>query len=236
MADIATGPQLSIASSQAVHVAPLWLLPPLLSPLAAQGLRRIVALSSTSRLTKLESPDAVERRMAHALAEAEQAVIDACARHDVTWTALRPTLTYGASLDANVSQIARFIRRFGFFPVAGAAAGRRQPVHADDLAQACIAALQRPSAANRAYNLSGGSTLTYREMVEAVFRGLGRSPRILSVPPNILRAGLRLASLWPGVGELSPAMAGRMLEDLCFDHSEAGRDLDFRPRTFEYPG
>lgn len=235
--DLTAGlPQLAIGVTHVAHLAPLWLLPPLLGRMADCGMRRIVAFSSTSRFTKLASRDAVERRVAQALADSEQAMVATCARLGATWTLLRPTLTYGAGLDGNVSLIARFIRSWHFFAIAGPATGRRQPVHADDLAQACVAALGRASAANRAYDLSGGSTLTYREMVEAVFAGLGREPRILVLPPALLRAALRIVSHWPGRAALSPQMADRMLEDLCFDHGAAARDLDFRPRAFSYPG
>ena len=59
----------------------------------------------------------------------------------VQWVILRPTLIYGYGQDKNVSEIARFVRRFGFFPLIGKAQGLRQPVHADDVAEACKAAL-----------------------------------------------------------------------------------------------
>src|SRR5690554_1920633 len=59
-------------------------------------------------------------------------------------------------------------------------------VHALDVAGACVAALRAPCA-NRAYNLSGGETLSYREMVERVFGAMGRRPRVVSVPAGFLR-------------------------------------------------
>ncbi len=97
------------------------------------------------------------------------------------WVILRPTLIYGFGRDKNIAEMARFIRRFGFCPVLGKAAGLRQPIHAEDVAAACLAALQTPCAANRAYNISGGATLTYRDMVARVFSALDRRPRLLSV-------------------------------------------------------
>jgi nucleoside-diphosphate-sugar epimerase len=237
VADIAAAaPDLALGAFRVVHLAPLWLLPPLLPAWSGRGLERVVAFGSTSRFTKLGSADAGERQLARALQDAEQRVVSACTTHGVVWTLLRPTLIYGAGKDANLTRIAGVIRRLGFFPLPSGACGRRQPVHADDLAQAAVEALERPAAANRAYDLSGGSTLTYREMVEGVFAGLGRRPRILAVPRRALRAGLRLLALVPGADVGAPALIDRMLEDLCFDHAEATRDLDFRPRPFAYPG
>lgn len=92
------------------------------------------------------------------------------------WVILRPTLIYGRGRDRNITVIARFIRRFGFFPVLGRATGLRQPVHAEDVALACHRALEAPAATNRAYNISGGETVTYREMVRRVFLALEGGP------------------------------------------------------------
>jgi nucleoside-diphosphate-sugar epimerase len=108
----------------------------------------------------------------------------------------------------------------------------REPVHADDLAVACVAVLDRPSTFNRAYNLSGGSTLTYLEMVEHIFASLGKRPRILRVPLPLLRAGLAALSLLPAYRFLSADMADRLNEHLCFDHHDAERDFGYAPRGF----
>ncbi len=71
------------------------------------------------------------------------------ASHGVEWIILRPTLIYGLGRDKNIAEIARFVRRFGFSPLFGKAKGLRQPLHAQDVAGACIAALDAPDAANR---------------------------------------------------------------------------------------
>ena len=106
----------------------------------------------------------------------------------------------------------------------------RQPVHADDLAQGAISAAVSPAAKNRDYNLPGGETLTYRAMAERIFEGMGRRPRVVSVPPAIWRIGLTIAApLLPGA---TPAMGSRMAEDLAFDATPAQTDIQWRPRGF----
>src|SRR3546814_18582512 len=87
-------------------------------------------------------------------------------------------MIYGQGREKNSSVMARFIRRFAFFPLFGSAQGLRQPIHAEDVAAACVVALQAPGAANRAYNLSGGETLAYRALVARVFAALGRPARL----------------------------------------------------------
>jgi hypothetical protein len=72
---------------------------------------------------------------------AEEDLATKCARLGIAWTIFRPTLIYGCASDKNVTTIANFVRRFGFFPAVGRATGKRQPVHADDLAQACVTAI-----------------------------------------------------------------------------------------------
>lgn len=59
----------------------------------------------------------------------------------------------------------------------GAAQGLRQPMHAEDVATACIAASQSTPAGNHAYDLSGAERLTYREMVARLFRAMDRPAR-----------------------------------------------------------
>jgi nucleoside-diphosphate-sugar epimerase len=131
-------------------------------------------------------------------------------------TILRPTLIYGAGEDANVSAAARFIQRYGFFPLAWNAQGLRQPVHADDLASGALVALERPQTIGRTYALPGGETLPYRAMIERIFEALGRRPRFLRIP---------------GLAAVSD-LARRMARDQAFDIGPAARDLGYAPRRF----
>lgn len=215
-----------------VCVAPIWVLPDYFEMLDAYGARRVVALSSTSRFTKDDSTDPEERVIALRLADAETRVQEWAKSRGVEWTILRPTLIYGLGLDKNIAEIARFISRFGFFPVFGKANGLRQPIHAEDVADACLAALQAPRAANRAYNISGGETLTYRNMVARVFSALGRRPLLATVPIRSFRIAIAMLRRLPRYRQWSSAMAERMNRNLVFDHTEAARDLHFKPRAF----
>ncbi len=220
----------------AFHAAPIWLLPPWIPVLADAGVRRLVAFSSTSRFTKERSRSSAEREMARRIAEAEERLASSCAPLGVRWTILRPTLVWDGERDRNVSDVARFVRRFGFFPIAGEGRGRRQPVHAADLAAAALAVLDAPATLNRAYDTPGGETLAYRDMVARIARGVGREPRLVRVPLPLFRGALRLASRLPGLGHLSPDVADRMGEDLVFDVTEARRDFGYDPRAFRFPG
>lgn len=215
-----------------ICVAPIWVLPRYFDLMLASGARRVVALSSTSRYTKQDSSDLAERETADRLADSEAQLQGWAERNGIEWVVLRPTLIYGQGRDKNVSEIARFIRRFGFFPVFGRAPGLRQPVHADDVASVCVAALKCPLAANRAYNISGGETLSYREMVRRVFAALERRPHIVQVPLGMFALATVLLRIFPRYRHWTAAMAGRMGRDLVFGHEDATRDLGYAPRPF----
>ncbi|ESS15121.1 hopanoid-associated sugar epimerase [Betaproteobacteria bacterium MOLA814] len=215
-----------------VCLAPIWVLPDYFALLEASDARRVVVLSSTSRFTKVGSGDTAEQATAAKLIDGEVRVRAWAESRGVEWVILRPTLIYGIGRDKNISEIARFIRRFGFFPLFGNANGLRQPIHAEDVAAACVSALQAPDAANRAYNISGGATLSYRDMVARVFTALGRRPRLLTVPLWAFRLALTTLRCLPRYRQWSAAMAERMNRDLVFNHTDAVRDLGFKPRGF----
>ena len=206
------------------------LLPSVLPYLVNASLKRVVVFSSTSVLTKLDSEILAEREMWQKLADAEQEIIAACARHDVEWTILRPTLIYAEGRDQNITPLSRLIKRFGIMPAIGGARGLRQPVHAEDLAIGAIAAAASAAAANKFYSLPGGETLTYREMLGRIFDALRQPRRIVPVPAWLWRAAFRFVKqLFPGV---NVAMGTRMMVDMTFDCSPAQQDFGWNPRRF----
>jgi nucleoside-diphosphate-sugar epimerase len=216
-----------------VSVAPIWVLQNYFGLFTSCGIKRIVAVSSTSLFIKGESSDPHEQEVASSLLEGEQQLITWANDNGVQWIILRPTLIYGNGRDKNISEIANFIRRFGFFPIFGQACGLRQPVHADDVATACLDALQGGSpVVNHAYNLSGGETLTYRAMVVRVFSALGLRPRLVKIPLWIFGLSISLLHLVPRYRHWTTAMAQRMNQDLFFDHSQASHDFGYSPRIF----
>ena len=211
-------------------ILPLWLLPPVLPHLSAA--RQIIAFSSTNVLTKIDSADRHERALAQRLRKAEHDLATYCEESNLLWTILRPTLIYGGGRDRNISEIATFIRRFGVFPIASPARGLRQPVHADDLAVAAVAAIDKKAAWNTALNLPGGETLTYHEMVRRVFHAMGRKPVIVPLPERLLSVGAKVFRSLALAG-YGPEVFRRMNRDLVFDDARARTILGYAPRPFQ---
>lgn len=215
-----------------IHLAPLAILPQQIEAFSAIGVKRVIAFSSSSRHSKAESPIAAERAFAERLVASEEALDERCRHHGIRWTIFRPTLIYGRGMDRNVTLIRRLVKIAGFFPLLGDGSGLRQPVHADDLAAACAAALDNPRAFDKAYDLSGGETLTYRAMVARIFDSLSHRPRFLTIPLALFSTALRTLSLIPRYRDFNIAMAQRMNEDLVYEHGEATRDFGYLPKKF----
>lgn len=187
---------------------------------------RVVATSSMSAESKRDSGVAAERATAQLLRDGEQALAAACARHGAPWTVLRPTLIYGAGLDKSLSPIARRAWRTRVFPLP-AGRGLRQPVHADDIACAVLAALASPASAGRILSIGGGERLTAREMFTRVRRTLPHANLPLPLPAWLLHAGQRA-----GPAKLRGPLA-RLDADLVADNGELERLLGVTPRGFQ---
>lgn len=216
-----------------IYVAPIWTLPEHFHLLLAHNARRIIVLSSTSRFTKRHSSDPAEQLMALRLKENEARLREWAIANGIAWVILRPTLIYGLGRDKNISEIARFIQRFGFFPLFGSANGLRQPVHVADIAAACITALFTTNINNRAYNLCGGETLPYREMVQRIFAALHYPSRLITIPRWVFKWAIRCICQLPRYRHWTTAMAERMNTDLVFDCTDAIQDINFSPRLFK---
>jgi nucleoside-diphosphate-sugar epimerase len=141
-------------------------------------------------------------------------------------------MIYGSRRDRNISRLLRFLRLSPVMPVFGDGQALQQPVYVEDLADAVIAALDRASAVEQAYDLSGAEPLTFAELVRTAGRAIGREPRLLYAPARVGYAAASAAALLPGPRILKPEQIARLAEDKAFSHDAATRDLGFRPRSF----
>ncbi len=164
---------------------------------------RVVATSSMSAESKRDSSVPAERELSRQLRAGEVALADACARQDCAWTVLRPTLIYGAGLDKSLTPIARRALRLRVFPLP-VARGLRQPVHADDLAQAVLAAL---------------------DCQAAVRDSLQHTTLPVPLPAWLLRSARHVSPRWRGP-------LTRLDTDLIADNEEMQRLLGIHPRGF----
>lgn len=148
------------------------------------------------------------------------------------YTILRPTMIYGTPRDRNMHKLVGHIARKRPLPLFGGAPGRMQPIHVDDLAMGVAGAAGNSVALNKAYDLSGGSMITYREAVETIGGELNIRPVLVPIP---LAVGLPMARLAEKILKHSPITEEQILrlqEDKCYSHADATRDLGFSPCSF----
>ena len=193
---------------------------------------RVVAFGSTSATSKHASEDDGERDVARRLLGAEAAVFEASERRGAGATMLRPTLVYGAGRDATLTRIAGMARRWGRFVLPRRADGLRQPVHLQDLADAAFAASLAAVTRGRSYDLPGGETLAFREMVRRVLACLDPPLPLLELPMPLFRAAVAAAQARGVARDLTTTAVARMREDVVFDAAPAHRDFGYAPRMF----
>lgn len=188
------------------------------------ALRRVIATSSMSAESKRNSRVPAERALARRLREAEAALASVCDGRGIAWTVLRPTLIYGAGMDRSLTPLARRALRTRVFALPPGR-GLRQPVHAQDIALAVIAALDRPESAGRVIPIGGGERLHAAQM----FARVRASLPLRTCPVPVPRLAVSIAR------RLVPNLRGplsRLDEDLVADNGELERLLGVRPRGF----
>lgn len=220
------------AAQRLISAGPLTGLANWLERSAPPGLHRLVALGSTSVATKTSSPDPAERALARRLADAEARVRARCQQLGIAWTLLRPTLIWGDGRDLNLSRLAAQARRHGFIALPSFARGRRQPIHAAEVAQALLRALDAEAAQNREFDLPGGQTLAYDRMARRIAKAVAPPGRVLRVPGWLLRPVLALAPRLRLLPTSTAAMIARSAQDLVFDGEPAWQALAWRPGAF----
>jgi nucleoside-diphosphate-sugar epimerase len=198
-----------------ISLLPMPLLPARL--LALRDAKRLVVLSSTWVHTRAHEPIGLE------VARAENEVFRCCTAAGIPWTILRPTMMYRPPYDPNITALARFIRHYRVMPLAGFAAGLRQPVHGDDIAHAIVEAMQSDAAVNRAFDLPGGETVRFRDIVVRIFRALRRVPIMVPMPS-------------PWLSKIAPRKwhhtVATMNKDMVFDRNQAFAAFGYQPRPF----
>ncbi|MEO6689616.1 MAG: NAD-dependent epimerase/dehydratase family protein [Dokdonella sp.] len=202
-----------------------------LSRASFAGAPRIIAFGSMSIETKRDSTDAHERALAARLQQAEQQLIAAADARGSRWTLFRPTLIYGAGIDRSLTPIARFALRWRVFPLLRGARGLRQPVHAQDLAAACVAVLDRGQTCGKTYALGGGERLAFTAMLARLQVSLPVRSLSLPIPLGVVYALLRIGHRL-GLRSRHAGAVERLDRDLVADDTMARNDFDWTPRSF----
>jgi nucleoside-diphosphate-sugar epimerase len=158
---------------------------------------------------------------------AAEAVCHEYAARGLDVTIIRPRTILGHGRLGIMQILFEWIYQGRNVPVLGKGDNRYQFVHADDLADACLAAARRPGP--RTYNVGAAEFGSMRETLEALVRHAGTGSRVRSVPMPLAVAAMHVTSRL-GLSPLGPYHALMYGRSLYFDTSRAERELGFRAR------
>lgn len=153
---------------------------------------------------------AAEARIAHVLADGA-----------TDWVVLRPVVLYGPGVKGNVRTMARLAHTGLPLPLT-ALPGKRSLLGLANFSGAVAHVLTSELAARRTFLVADPAPLTIAEIVAALRRGQGRSPRLFQVPANLLRRG---ASLF-GQGDMLDRLTGDLVVDTTALQSTGWRPFE----------
>lgn len=195
---------------------------------AGAGVRRLVFLSSIKvngddsgerPFTEDDPPD-LDDPYGRSKWQAEQALAEVAGASGLEVVTVRPPLVYGPGVKANFLALMRACRRRLPLPL-GAVANRRSLIGLNNLVDALALCVAHPAAAGRTYLVRDGEDLSTPELIRRLSRALGVAPRLLRVPPALLRLGGRIAG--------RRAAVERLLGSLVVDDSRIRRELGWVP-------
>jgi nucleoside-diphosphate-sugar epimerase len=127
---------------------------------------------------------------------------------NVDWTIFRPTIVYGPGAKGNFANLQRLADTPWPLPLASFT-GRRSLVSLDNLIRAVAFALAAQATARQTYLVADPTPVTLPEIVSALRRGLGRSPRLFPLPMWMFEASLKLI----GQGNAWQRLGGSLVVD-----------------------
>lgn len=199
----------------------------------AEGIRKFVYTSSSAVFgipEQLPVDEFVTPRPAEAYGKAKLAGEEMCWRfadNGLDVSIIRPRTIMGHGRLGIMQILFDWIRQGRNIPVFDGGHNRYQFVHADDLADACLRAANRPGP--RAYNIGTDRFGSMRETLQALVKYAGTGSRIKSVPSAPAVAAMQLTStlgLSP-LGAYHSLMYGR---DMYFDGTRAHEELGWSAR------
>lgn len=151
---------------------------------------------------------------------AERALWDLARDTGLEVVVVRPPLVYGPGVKANFLSLMRWIRRGLPLPF-GAIRNRRSLVALDNLTSLLAVCARSPRATGQTFLVSDGLDLSTGELASHIASAMGRTARLLPVPPG----WLKLAGTLTG----RSGAVDRLLGDLQVDIGHTIHTLDWKP-------
>jgi nucleoside-diphosphate-sugar epimerase len=167
---------------------------------AASGVRRFVFMSTigvngdhTQAGRPFDPDDAPDPQGPYALSkwEAELGLRDVAARTGLELVIIRPPLVYGAGAKGRFASLVKWLRRGVPLPL-GLVRNRRHFVSIDNLTDFVGLCLSHPAAAGETFLIADAESVSTPDLARLLASKMGKHPRLLPMPPALLKAGARL--------------------------------------------
>jgi uncharacterized protein YbjT (DUF2867 family) len=132
----------------------------------------------------------------------------------------RPSFIFGKGGGA-LATFQRVVRLSPVIPLFGAGDQRVQPIWIDDVAEYYAAAIDRPEAANRTFELGGPEIVTYEELYDRIKRVLGKRRPKLHMPFGLMRVNAAILEALPGPSPLTRDQLKMLAVDNVVSNSDA---------------
>lgn len=208
-----------------IHIANIRFSPLLLQKSNEYNVKKVILIHTTGIYSKYRSYSSLYKKI-------EQEILSNSYPH-TNYVILRPTMIYGNHRDHNMHKLIKFISNSPVFPVFGDGSSLMQPVHVEDLANATISAHGSKELLNEDFDLSGGSIVTYKEVLEHIKYGLKRKTKLVYIPIKSAVLGAEILKKIMPKPIISVEQVERLQEDKVYSHEKATSRLGYNPRTFE---
>ncbi|MFM9108779.1 MAG: SDR family oxidoreductase [Chloroflexota bacterium] len=151
--------------------------------------------------------------------KAEQAVI----KSGIPWTIFRPSVIFGPG-DEFINTLAKLVKAAPVIPVVGTGRSKFQPVAVNEVATAFVRALDDPETAEHIYDLGGGKTYEYQEMLSVIAARLGKQKPMVKVPVALMKPVVALSKPLPKA--LRPPVTSEQLKMLSIDNCTSNSATD----------
>ncbi len=198
---------------------------------AAAGVRRMLLVSSIKvngegtppgRSFRAEDAPAPEDPYGLSKLEAEEALRAVGEARGLETVILRPPLMVGRGVKGNLAALAGAIRRGRPLPLGGITGNRRSLLDVRNLAELLERCAWHGGAAGERFLVSDGVPVSTADLARRIGRAVGREPRLVPVPPGLLRLAGRLL----GRG----AAVERLTGSLEIDDRKTREQLEWTPR------
>lgn len=194
--------------------------------IASGYVKRIILVHTTGVYSKFKSASSE-------YIEIENTIENLLKNSEISVTILRPTMIYGSLDDKNISSFIKMVDKLRLFPLVNGGKYELQPVNHIDLGKAYYQVLINPeSTKNNNYNLSGGTVIYLKDILENISNFLGKKTVFFSVPFGFAYFMAKVL-YWLTLKKIDfREKVQRLVEPRAYEHNAAVNDFGYSPINF----